>query len=106
MKIAFPKFPKKTVRFAAAASVLLATAVSSVKIIRTNEFGLQETTGVVTSGVMLPGVYFQVPFAQITHAYRGNTQTISFGAGSFRFFPWNHDTADKNILVADVTINY
>lgn len=100
------KRSKKEKLVALAAAALIVTTWASTKMIGPNEFGLQQTMGVVTSDVRGPGLYFQVPFAQITHSYRSNTQTLQFGAGSNRFFPWKIDTSDRNLLVADVAVNY
>ncbi|MDD5585720.1 MAG: SPFH domain-containing protein [Alphaproteobacteria bacterium] len=106
MKVRMPSVSKRAKVLAFAAAALLLTSWAAVKIINTNEFGLQQTASVVTSGIKKPGIYLQIPFLQITHSYRENTQTIKLGAGSNRFFPWKVDTADQNLLVADVTVQY
>lgn len=102
----FSKLSRRQKIAAFSAAAFLMTSWASMKVIRANEFGLRQTVGIVNSDLKKPGIHFQIPFAQLTHAYRASTQTIKFGAGSNRFIPWDMNTTDKNVLIADITINY
>jgi len=106
MKLRLPKISRRTKIIVGAAAAFVATANASVKRIQSNEIGLRTTFGVASLRLLGPGLHFQFPFVSITHAYRLNTQTINFGAGSGRFLPFWNDTSDRNILVTDIRVQY
>lgn len=105
-----PQIPKihigKRTAFGAAAAVAVAAAMSSVTTVGPNQMGLRETLGNVTSDLMKPGMSFTIPVIQFTHVYQTNTQKIDFVAGSDRWTPFKPSTADQNVLMAEVVLNF
>lgn len=102
----FDQVSGRTVRRTAAAAALATMAYAAQNYVQSDQFGLRETLGNITSGILPPRVYLHVPFFQYTHSYQANTQRIEFNAGSCRFWRGCDNTADHNAMVAHVVLNY
>ncbi len=71
-----------------------------------NKFVIKTTLGNISSDNLSSGIYLNVPFAQYTHDYNRQVQTLSFTTGGHYHIPFGASTEDQNSLLADMRLHY
>lgn len=100
------KHPKAAKRIGAALG-LMGLGYISTNYVRSDQFALRQSFFSAGEKTLPSGFYVTLPWPlQYTHSYESRTQRIEFSAGSGRFLPFFDSTGDRNILTADIAINY